>query len=77
MKNTRTLKRPEKYEEPEMKKGEFILLCSDGLSNLVSEQEILYEVMHGGDNSDCCERLIDIANDRGGFDNITVVLIAF
>ena len=62
---------------PEMKKGEFILLCSDGLSNLVSEQEILYEVMHGGDNSDCCERLIDIANDRGGFDNITVVLIAF
>ena len=45
---------------PEMKKGEYILLCSDGLSNLVSEQEILYEVMHGGENSDCCERLIDI-----------------
>ena len=61
---------------PEIKQGEYILLCSDGLSNLVSDQEILYEVMYG-DNSDCCSRLIDIANDRGGFDNITVVLLAF
>ena len=62
---------------PEMKKGEYILLCSDGLSNLVSEQEILYEVLYGGDNEDCCNRLINIANDRGGFDNITVVLLGF
>lgn len=62
---------------PEIKKGDFILLCSDGLSNLVSEQEILYEVIYGGEHSDCCERLISIANDRGGFDNITVVLLAF
>lgn len=61
---------------PEIKTGEYILLCSDGLSNLVSDQEILYEVMYG-DNSDCCSRLINIANDRGGFDNITVVLLAF
>lgn len=61
---------------PEMKKGEYILLCSDGLSNLVTDQEILYEVMYG-ENSDCCNRLINIANDRGGFDNITVVLLAF
>jgi len=61
---------------PDMKRGEYILLCSDGLSNLVSEQEMLYEVMYG-ENSDCCRRLIDIANDRGGYDNITVVLLAF
>ena len=62
---------------PEIKRGDFILLCSDGLSNLVSEQEMLYEVMHGGSHEDCCSRLIDIANKRGGFDNITVVLLAF
>lgn len=61
---------------PEINQGDYILLCSDGLSNLVTEQEILYEVMYG-DNSDCCRRLIDIANDRGGYDNITVVLLAF
>jgi len=62
---------------PEIKKGDFILLCSDGLSNLVSEQEMLYEVIYGGEHEDCCSRLIDIANNRGGFDNITVVLLAF
>ncbi len=62
---------------PEIERGDFILLCSDGLSNLVSEQEMLYEVMHGDSHEDCCSRLIDIANKRGGFDNITVVLLAF
>ena len=61
---------------PEIEKNDYILLCSDGLSNLVTEQEILYEVMYG-DNSGCCNRLIDIANERGGYDNITVVLLAF
>ena len=61
---------------PKIKKGDRILLCSDGLSNLVTEQEILYEVMYG-DNSDCCSRLINIANDRGGYDNITVILLSF
>lgn len=61
---------------PDIKPGEYILLCSDGLTNLVTEQEILYEVMYG-ENSDCCSRLIDIANDRGGYDNITVVLLSF
>ncbi len=61
---------------PCINKGDYVLLCSDGLSNLVTEQEILYEVMYG-DNSDCCSRLIDIANERGGYDNITVVLLAF
>ena len=59
----------------EMHPGEHILLCSDGLTNMVEEQEILYEVLHGGDKALACERLVDIANDRGGRDNITVVLL--
>lgn len=54
-----------------------LLLCSDGLSNLVSDQEILYEIVHGGEFDSCCKRLTEIANSRGGFDNITSVLIAF
>ncbi len=61
---------------PDVKKGEYILLCSDGLSNLVTEHEILYEVLYGGKNSECCRRLIDIANSRGGYDNITAVLLS-
>lgn len=55
--------------------GDNILLCSDGLTNPVEEQEILYEVLHGGRKELVCDRLIDIANERGGKDNITVVLL--
>ena len=57
-------------------KGAYILLCSDGLSNLVSEQEMLYEVMHGKSCDDACDRLCEIANTRGGHDNITAVLMS-
>lgn len=58
----------------DLKNGEYILLCSDGLSNLLNEQEMLYEVLYG-EPEGACERLCEIANSRGGFDNITVVLI--
>jgi len=58
-----------------VKQGDYILLCSDGLTNFVEEQEILYEVLHGGQKESVCDRLIDIANERGGKDNITVVLL--
>jgi len=56
--------------------GSFILLCSDGLSNFVMEQEILFEVLHAETKEDCCRQLINIANERGGTDNITAVLLA-
>lgn len=55
--------------------GDYLLLCSDGLSNMVTEQEILYEVIHGQDDSTCCNRLLDIALRRGAPDNVTAVLI--
>jgi protein phosphatase len=42
---------------------------------MVEEQEILYEVLHGGEKEQACGRLIDIANSRGGRDNITAVLL--
>lgn len=62
---------------PDIEECDYILLCSDGLSNLVTEQEMLFEVLYGGENCECCKRLIDIANERGGYDNITAVLLAF
>lgn len=55
--------------------GDFLLLCSDGLSNVVTEQEMLYEVIHGGEDESCCQRLLDIALHRGAPDNVTAVLI--
>lgn len=58
----------------ELKKGMFILCCSDGLTNLVTDKEILAEI-NRGESADCCKRLIDIANARGGYDNITALLL--
>ena len=57
------------------KQGDFILLCSDGLVNTVSDQEILFEVIHGGDPDDCLERLLVLSRQRGAPDNVTIVLI--
>ena len=51
--------------------GDALLLCSDG----VTEQEVLYEVLHGGPGEDCCRRLLDIALLRGAPDNVTAVLL--
>jgi len=59
----------------EVGRGDFILLCSDGLSNMMDEQEILFEVVHGVNKQYCCQRLLDIAMNRGAPDNVTSVLI--
>ena len=56
-------------------KGDYFLLCSDGLSNMMDDQEILFEVVHGADKSACCQRLLNIAKNRGAPDNVTSVLI--
>lgn len=60
----------------ELHRGDSLLLCSDGLSNQMDDQEILFEIAHGARKEDCCQRLLDIAKDRGAPDNITAVLIA-
>jgi PPM family protein phosphatase len=54
--------------------GDAILLCSDGLTEMVSEQEILAEAQAGSDPERLCERLVNLANERGGRDNITVIV---
>ena len=62
------------FRQP-MAPGDYLLLCSDGLSNVVEEQEMLYEVIHGEGDEGCCQRLLDIALSRGAPDNVTAVLI--
>ena len=59
----------------EVSKGDYLLLCSDGLSNLMDDQEILFEVVHGVNKQHCCKRLLNIAKNRGAPDNVTSVLI--
>ena len=56
-------------------KGDCLLLCSDGLSNMMDDQEILFEVVHGVNKQQCCQRLLDIAKNRGAPDNVTSILI--
>jgi serine/threonine protein phosphatase PrpC len=54
-----------------------LLLCSDGLSNKVTENEMLETVRGASDLGAACTRLVDMANERGGEDNITVIIARF
>jgi protein phosphatase len=58
----------------ETRHGDVYLLCSDGLSGLVSDEQILELVMSSESLEDACKALIDRANYFGGTDNITVIL---
>ena len=58
-----------------LNRGDYLLLCSDGLSNLMDDQEILFEVVHGVNKQHCCKRLLNIAKMRGAPDNVTSVLV--
>ncbi|HEY9839593.1 MAG TPA: SpoIIE family protein phosphatase, partial [Candidatus Obscuribacterales bacterium] len=55
--------------------GDRILMCSDGLSNMVSNQTMQQVVNDNPDPQPACEKLIMLANENGGTDNITVVLL--
>ena len=57
-----------------IERDDCLLLCSDGLCNMMDEQEILFEVVHGASKQHCCQRLLDIAKNRGAPDNVTCVL---
>ncbi|MDH3214442.1 MAG: Stp1/IreP family PP2C-type Ser/Thr phosphatase [Myxococcales bacterium] len=56
-------------------RGDVFVLCSDGLTAHVGDDEITKAVCDGTDLAAACGRLIDLANSRGGEDNITVVLV--
>lgn len=58
-----------------VEKGACFLLCTDGLSNLMDDQEILFEVVHCQEKAQCCEQLLDIVKKRGAPDNVTCILV--
>ena len=60
----------------DVEKGDYLLLCSDGLSNMMDDQEILFEAVHGVNKRQCCKRLLDIAKLRGSPDNVTSILVS-
>ena len=58
-----------------MEPGEYLLLCTDGLVNTVTDQEMLFEVIHGGATDTCLDRMLEIAKRQGAPDNVTAVLL--
>jgi protein phosphatase len=56
--------------------GSRLLLCSDGLSNMVDHEAIAL-LLARGDAKQACDALVEEALDRGGIDNVTVVVVAF
>jgi serine/threonine protein phosphatase PrpC len=68
--------------EPEVHKhtlapGDIVLLCTDGLTGPISDQEIAAVLAGGRTPAETCHALVDEANRRGGPDNITVVIARF
>jgi len=61
--------------ETEARPGDVFLLCSDGLTTMLSDEEIHERLVADGSLEEICQRLIHDANARGGFDNITVVVL--
>ena len=75
---TRAIGAKEKVEidffEYRLKKGDIILMCTDGLSNMIEDEEMFRIVKSSRDIVEAVERLVERANDNGGNDNIGVVL---
>src|SRR2546426_9453923 len=61
----------------EIRRGDVLVLCSDGLSGQVKKEEIAEVVSRASDLAQACDRLIALANERGGPDNITVIMARF
>jgi len=75
---TRAVGAREKLEvdffEYRLKKGDMILMCTDGLSNMIEDEEMFRIVKSSRDIVEAVERLIERANENGGQDNIGVIL---
>jgi len=54
--------------------GDILILCTDGLNSMVSDDDILSVVASTHDPSSACEMLVNMANNNGGKDNITVIV---
>ena len=54
--------------------GDILILCTDGLTTMVEEDEIVSVVTTTDDPDMACERLISMANENGGRDNVTVIV---
>jgi len=55
--------------------GDFVLLCTDGLTRMVTDPEIASTLLTSTSAQAAAERLVDLANDNGGVDNVSVIVL--
>jgi protein phosphatase len=65
------------FQHRELKPGDLVLLCCDGLTDVVHDEEIREEALSGHPYQRICEQLVNLANGRGGPDNVTIILTSF
>jgi len=59
----------------DVKEKDIFVLCTDGLTNMLKEDEILDVIMKNDDPEVSCSELVRLANEKGGEDNITVIVV--
>jgi serine/threonine protein phosphatase PrpC len=57
--------------------GDRLLLCTDGLTDMIDDERIAHELAAGTTSADACRALVDLALDRGGRDNVTVIVATY
>lgn len=61
----------------DLRQGDVLMLCSDGLSGMIRTEEIRQALLGAPEPMDACKLLTDKANQAGGHDNITVIVVRF
>lgn len=61
----------------ELRRGDMLLLCSDGLSGMIRDDEVRDIMLRGDGPVEICHQLIDEANEAGGHDNVTAIIAVF
>lgn len=70
-----SLKSKVDFYEIDIEPGDIILMCSDGLSNMLEEEEIEEILSSQYMPMFSCEQLVSLAKQKGGYDNISIILI--
>lgn len=55
--------------------GDWLLLCTDGLTGTVTDEELAREILRSGEENGCLDRLLELAKEQGAPDNVTAVLL--
>lgn len=63
------------YFTVELEEGDVVLMCSDGLTNMLEDEQIRMILDGSGDSAKKAQELVDAANENGGNDNISVIII--